>query len=35
VLFINVDKENYYVGGQRSDKFVRINILHLARQFSE
>jgi phenylpyruvate tautomerase PptA (4-oxalocrotonate tautomerase family) len=32
VLFIDVDKEDYYVGGQRSDNFVRIAVQHTARQ---
>ena len=35
VLFINVDKEDFYVGGKRNDNFVRISVQHLARQFSE
>lgn len=35
VLFINVDKEDYYVGGQRRDSFVRISVQHLARQMAE
>jgi phenylpyruvate tautomerase PptA (4-oxalocrotonate tautomerase family) len=33
VLFISVDKEDYYVGGRRSDNFVRISVEHMARQF--
>jgi phenylpyruvate tautomerase PptA (4-oxalocrotonate tautomerase family) len=33
VLFISVDNEDYYVGGRRSDNFVRISVEHLARQF--
>ena len=35
VLFISVDKEDYYVGGKRDDNFVRISVEHFARQFSE
>jgi phenylpyruvate tautomerase PptA (4-oxalocrotonate tautomerase family) len=35
VLFISVDKEDYYVGGRRSDNFVRISVEHIARQFAE
>lgn len=35
VLFIDIDKENYFVGGKRSDRFVRIAVQHIARQFSE
>ncbi|KAI1706329.1 putative oxalocrotonate tautomerase enzyme domain-containing protein [Ditylenchus destructor] len=33
VLFIPIKKDSYYVGGKASDKFVRISIQHLARQF--
>jgi phenylpyruvate tautomerase PptA (4-oxalocrotonate tautomerase family) len=32
VLFISVDKEDYYVGGRRRDNFVRIAVEHMARQ---
>ncbi|KAK7054543.1 hypothetical protein VNI00_003741 [Paramarasmius palmivorus] len=35
VNFINVDKENFFVGGKTSDKFVRICIHHLARTLTE
>ena len=35
VLFITVDKEDCYVGGQQEDNFVRISVEHLARQFAE
>ncbi|ESK90080.1 4-oxalocrotonate tautomerase [Moniliophthora roreri MCA 2997] len=31
VNFINVDRENFFVGGENSDRFVRISIHHLAR----
>jgi phenylpyruvate tautomerase PptA (4-oxalocrotonate tautomerase family) len=30
VLFISVDKEDYYVGGRRSDNFVHISVEHIA-----
>uniref|UniRef100_A0A915EC09 Tautomerase cis-CaaD-like domain-containing protein n=1 Tax=Ditylenchus dipsaci TaxID=166011 RepID=A0A915EC09_9BILA len=33
VLFIEVDKESYFVGGKPNDKFVRISIQHIARSF--
>ncbi|KIM79868.1 hypothetical protein PILCRDRAFT_823055 [Piloderma croceum F 1598] len=35
VLFIDIDKENYFVGGKRSERFVRIAVQHIARQFSD
>jgi phenylpyruvate tautomerase PptA (4-oxalocrotonate tautomerase family) len=35
VLFVDIDKEDYYVGGQRRDDFVRIAVQHIARRFSE
>lgn len=35
VLFISVDKEDFYVGGKRSDNFIRISVEHIARQFPE
>ena len=35
VIFIEVDKDNFYVGGKPTDNFVRILIHHLARQFSK
>jgi hypothetical protein len=34
VLFINVGEEDFYVGGQRNNNFVRISVQHVARQFS-
>ena len=33
VVFIEVDKDSYYVGGKPTDNFVRVVIHHLARQF--
>jgi len=35
VLFINVGEEDFYVGGQRNDNFVRISVQHIARNFSD
>lgn len=35
VLFVPVDKDDFYVGGKPDDKFVRIGIEHIARQFPE
>ena len=35
VLFIDISKENYFVGGQRNERFVRIAVQHIARQFLE
>jgi phenylpyruvate tautomerase PptA (4-oxalocrotonate tautomerase family) len=35
VLFINIDKESYFVGGKRNESFVRIAVQHVARQFPE
>jgi len=35
VLFISADREDYFVGGKRSDNFVRIAVQHIARQFPE
>jgi phenylpyruvate tautomerase PptA (4-oxalocrotonate tautomerase family) len=35
VNFICVDKENFFVGGENSDKFVRICVHHLARTLTE
>ncbi|KAJ7171217.1 putative oxalocrotonate tautomerase [Mycena filopes] len=34
VLFINVDPEDFFVGGESTDKFLRIGIEHIARNFS-
>ena len=31
----SVDKEDFYVGGKRSDNFIRISVQHIARQFPE
>ncbi|KAI1702475.1 putative oxalocrotonate tautomerase enzyme domain-containing protein [Ditylenchus destructor] len=33
VLFIPIKKDSYYVGGKANDKFVRVAIQHIARQF--
>jgi len=30
VTFIEVEKDNYYVGGESTDRFVRINVQHSA-----
>jgi hypothetical protein len=35
VLFIDISKENYFVGGQRNERFVRIAVQHIARQLPE
>jgi phenylpyruvate tautomerase PptA (4-oxalocrotonate tautomerase family) len=35
VLFIDIDNENYFVGGRRNERFVRIAVQHIARQFPE
>jgi phenylpyruvate tautomerase PptA (4-oxalocrotonate tautomerase family) len=35
VLFINVSKDDYFVGAQKRDNFARIVVHHLARQFPE
>jgi len=35
VLFINVDKDDFYVGGKRSDTFLRISVQHIARQLAD
>ena len=31
VVFIDVDKDSFYIGGKPNDRFVRINSQHLAR----
>ncbi|CAK0786534.1 hypothetical protein CVIRNUC_009747 [Coccomyxa viridis] len=31
VVFIDVDKDSFYIGGKANDRFVRINTQHLAR----
>ncbi|KAI1707729.1 putative oxalocrotonate tautomerase enzyme domain-containing protein [Ditylenchus destructor] len=33
VNFIPIKKDSYYVGGKANDKFVRVAIQHIARQF--
>ena len=33
VLFLPVEEQNYYVGGKKNRKFVRIVVQHIARQF--
>jgi phenylpyruvate tautomerase PptA (4-oxalocrotonate tautomerase family) len=35
VLFIDISKESYFVGGKRNERFVRIAVQHIARQFPE
>ncbi|KAK0461610.1 putative oxalocrotonate tautomerase [Desarmillaria tabescens] len=35
VIFIEVDKENFYVGGEATDNFVRIVVHHMATHFSD
>ena len=31
VVFIDVDKDSFYIGGKSNDRFVRIVTQHLAR----
>ena len=31
VIFFPIERENFYFGGVPAEKFVRINIIHLAR----
>uniref|UniRef100_A0A914CIW7 Tautomerase cis-CaaD-like domain-containing protein n=1 Tax=Acrobeloides nanus TaxID=290746 RepID=A0A914CIW7_9BILA len=33
VLFLPVEEQNYFVGGKKTNKFVRIIVQHIARQF--
>ncbi|KAG7447680.1 uncharacterized protein BT62DRAFT_993322 [Guyanagaster necrorhizus] len=33
VIFIEVDKENFYVGGEATDNFVRIVVHHMATHY--
>lgn len=33
VLFIDLPKDSYFIGGEPNDAFVRFNIQHLARHF--
>ncbi|KAG7439108.1 uncharacterized protein BT62DRAFT_998419 [Guyanagaster necrorhizus] len=35
VIFIEVDKENFHVGGEATDNFVRIVVHHMAAHFSD
>lgn len=35
VLFIDVEKKNYFVGGEHRVDFVRFCIEHIARQFTK
>ncbi|KAJ7171235.1 putative oxalocrotonate tautomerase [Mycena filopes] len=35
VLFIEVEPDNYFVGGKRTGRFLRIGIEHIARNFSD
>ena len=32
ILFTPIDKDSFFVGGQSTDKFIRIVVQHLARQ---
>ncbi|KAG8744369.1 hypothetical protein FRC10_010256 [Ceratobasidium sp. 414] len=34
VLFVDVAKDSYFIGGELNDKFVRFNVQHLARHFA-
>ncbi|KAI1732519.1 putative oxalocrotonate tautomerase enzyme domain-containing protein [Ditylenchus destructor] len=33
VLFIPMKKRSFYVGGKSTDKFVRVSVQHIARQY--
>ncbi|KAK0499540.1 putative oxalocrotonate tautomerase [Armillaria luteobubalina] len=35
VIFIEVDKENFYVGAQSTDNFVRVVVHHMATRYSD
>ncbi|KAK0491534.1 putative oxalocrotonate tautomerase [Armillaria novae-zelandiae] len=35
VIFIEVDKENFYVGAEATDNFVRVVVHHMAAHFSD
>ncbi|KAJ7143829.1 hypothetical protein C8R44DRAFT_602640, partial [Mycena epipterygia] len=35
VLFLELDSEGLFLGGKRTDKFLRITIEHVARHFPE
>ncbi|KAJ7176709.1 putative oxalocrotonate tautomerase [Mycena filopes] len=35
VLFIDVEPINYFVGGKSTDRFLRIAVEHIARDFSD
>ena len=35
VLFVDIQENSYFVGGEKNNNFVRIGIEHLARHFSE
>ncbi|KAJ7732647.1 putative oxalocrotonate tautomerase [Mycena metata] len=35
VLFIDIDIDSYFVGGKSTDKFLRIGVEHIARNFSD
>ncbi|KAJ7438129.1 putative oxalocrotonate tautomerase [Mycena galericulata] len=35
VLFIEIDSESFFVGGEATDKFLRIGVEHIARNFSD
>ncbi|THV00315.1 hypothetical protein K435DRAFT_657510 [Dendrothele bispora CBS 962.96] len=34
VVFVDVPKQNYFVGGEQTDRFLRIVVHHVARQFA-
>ncbi|KAK0243310.1 putative oxalocrotonate tautomerase [Armillaria nabsnona] len=35
VIFIEVDKENFYVGAEATDNFVRVVVHHMAAHYSD
>lgn len=35
VLFIDLPKNSFFIGGETNDKFVRFNVQHLARHFED
>jgi phenylpyruvate tautomerase PptA (4-oxalocrotonate tautomerase family) len=35
VLFIDLEPSNFFVGGKSTDRMVRINVEHVARNFAE
>ena len=34
VLFIDLPKDSYFIGGEPNDAFVRFNVQHIARHFN-